>query len=409
MNIVLFDTKSIRETLLPFTFTRPIGNIRIGILTLAEKWEFIFKNAEVSFLTQPYLQTKFPMVGKRENLFINGALIPDENNISEIAKLKAGHGLDCNGKLLAVKLTEKKTKTFVDNPGQFEDYQATEYRHSPTLLMSRYGIVALMRQQLEQDFRMITRRRKSAQITDRHSVCYGKDIFIEPGARVKNAVLNSETGPIYLGHNAEVHEGALIRGPFSLNHNAQVQMGGIVRGFVSVGPFTRIGGEVSNSVLFGYTNKIHDGYLGDSVLGEWCNLGAGTNVSNLKNNYSPVRQWNYATESFEKTGMQFCGLMMGDHSKSGIGVSFNTATVVGCSANIFGADLPAKFIPSFSWGSANKLQSYEIDKAMSTASRVMSRRGIKFDDEDEAIFNYIYKETAEFRNFKNINQKNAIY
>ncbi len=221
-----------------------------------------------------------------------------------------------------------------------------------------------------------------------------ENIFIEEGVYIRAAILNAENGPIYLGKNSIVQEGAIIRGAFAMGEGSHVNMGAKMRGDISLGPYCKVGGEVSNSVVFGYSNKAHDGFLGNSVLGEWCNLGADTNTSNLKNNYDSPKLWNHAYNDFEKTGIQFCGLMMGDHSKAGINTMFNTGTVVDVSTNIFGSGFPSNYIPSFAWGGGEQYEEYELPKALETAERVMARRNVPFTPMDKEILSHIFELSA---------------
>ncbi|EIM78671.1 transferase hexapeptide repeat containing protein [Nitritalea halalkaliphila LW7] len=245
---------------------------------------------------------------------------------------------------------------------------------------------------------MLTAGQESAPLLDPHTKVYApENIFIAPGARVHAAVLNASTGPIYIGKDAEVQEGALIRGPFSMGEGSVVNMGAKVRGDTSLGPHCKIGGEVSNAVFFGYSNKGHDGFLGNAVIGEWCNLGADTNNSNLKNNYAPVKVWDYSKGRFTQTGLQFCGLLMGDHAKCGINTMFNTGTVVGVGANVFGAGFPRNFVPDFSWGGAAGLSTFTFSKFEETASVVMKRRGLDFDAVEKNILVHVFQLTAAYR------------
>jgi UDP-N-acetylglucosamine diphosphorylase/glucosamine-1-phosphate N-acetyltransferase len=383
MNIILFDDPSIRIELLPFTFTRPISAIRVGILTIAEKWEKRL-DLKVSFKTEAYLQKKFPVITTSDNYLINGAVCPDDQLIDSIKALPSGYYLVKNALLIAAHNPE----------GEMNTRNTIEYPHSFTVIDHRWKIFRENANQLKIDFKLITTGRTSAPIKDKYTAVYGEEnIFIEEGVTILAAVLNAESGPIYLGKNSIVQEGVVIRGSFALGEHAQINMGAKLRGDTTVGPYSKVGGEVSNSVIFGNTNKSHDGYLGNSVLGEWCNLGAGTNSSNLKNNYDTVKAWSHADKNFKNTGLQFCGLMMGDHSKSGIGTMFNTGTVVDVCANIFGAGLPPTYVPSFSWGGAAGFTIYKSDKAMETIHKVMSRRETDLSEIDKEILLNVFQMT----------------
>lgn len=399
MNIVLFDQPDIFTSMLPLTYTRPVSMMRIGILTIAEKWEKYLKSS-ASFITADYLQEKFPMKIARENLLINGAICPNDELLEAIDQLNNGDALFNNNLMLAYRANENGIRQFV-NLLKIKDANKIEYTGEVTVVRHTWDIFKNTAGQIKKDFQLLTHGRTSADIKDGHTIIYNEQqVFLEEGAEVKAAVLNAENGPIYLGKNAKVQEGALIRGSFALGEDSFVNMGAKVRGDSSIGPCCKIGGELSNSVLFGYSNKSHDGFMGNTVLGEWCNLGADTNTSNLKNNYLPVKVWNYGTENFYNTGLQFCGLVMGDHSKCGINTMLNTGTVVGVSANIFGAGFPRTFIPSFAWGGAHGYSTFRLNKAFETAELVMARRNLNLTDADKKILNHIYDQSAKHRNWE---------
>jgi UDP-N-acetylglucosamine diphosphorylase/glucosamine-1-phosphate N-acetyltransferase len=281
---------------------------------------------------------------------------------------------------------------------RLDNLKVIEYEEEITLIDKVWKIFQYNASQLRSDFELMTSGKKSVGIKDKHTIVYnGQDVFVAEGAQVKAAILNAENGPIYLGKNAQVMEGALIRGPFALCEGSTVNMGAKVRGDTTVGPYSKIGGEVSNTVIFGYSNKAHDGFLGNSVIGEWCNIGADTNTSNLKNNYENIKIWNYARGGFEDTGLQFCGLMMGDHSKCGINTMFNTGTVVGVGANIFGDGFPRTFIPSFAWGGAGGFTTFQLDKALETAAKAMQRRSAMLTEAEKSILKHIFEVTAANR------------
>jgi len=384
MNLILFDDER-REHLLPLTFTRPVADLRVGILRIIEKWELI-SGFKVSFLTQDYLSAKFKLHREQENILIPGNLLPDQQLFNAILSLGKGEVLLGNGNPLAFRDAENNFSLSV------ADYKAVNYPGIVVRVMNLWDIFTLNAAAIESDFDLVTKGRVSAKWDDTNKIL-GDRVFIEEGATVSCSVLNSKTGSIYIGKNAEVWEGSLIRGGFALCEGASVKMGAKVYGATTVGPFSRIGGEVSNSVIHGYSNKGHDGFLGNSVLGEWCNIGADSNNSNLKNNYSEVKLWNYPAAEMTGTGLQFCGLIMGDHSKCGINTMFNTGTVVGVSANIFGAGFPPGFIPSFSWGSGPDLLEYRLEKAIETAERMFLRRNKVFDKTEAAIFGKVYEIT----------------
>lgn len=387
MNLILFDDPAIRINLLPFTYTRPVASIRVGILTIAEKWSK-WLNTPHSFQTEKYLQKKFPAQQGPHNLLINGALCPDEKVVMAIQGLPAGYFLIKDEVLLAANQPQ----------GAMNTSNTLPYPYDITLIDKPWKIFQFNAAQIKADFAKITAGRTSARIEDKHTIVYGaENVFVEEGVYIRAAVLNAETGPIYLGKNSIIQEGALIRGSFALCEGAHVNMGSKVRGDTTVGPYCKIGGEVSNSVLFAYSNKGHDGFLGNSVLGEWCNLGADTNTSNLKNNYDTTKLWSHGTNRFEPTGLQFCGLMMGDHSKAGINTMFNTATVVDICSNVFGEGFPRNYIPSFAWGGAGGFVTNKLSKALETAERVMSRRNVVLTEVDKEILSHIFEATAPSR------------
>ena len=399
MHVLLFDDPAIRPHLLPFTFTRPVGALRCGILTIAEKWQRHLGASTVGYLTQPYLQAKFPVcvdgVVTGPALVINGAVCPDAVLVKQVLALQPGQGLYCDGLLVAAHLADAALVAELAQDGLAEEKQVMEpvtVIDRPWQLFLRNGV------EIRRDFALLTIGRTSQPIGDAHTIVYGaENIFIESGVKIRAAILNAEDGPIYLGKNSQVHEGAIIKGPLALCEGAHINAGAKMRGDNTVGPFSKVGGEVGNSILMGYSNKGHDGYLGNSVIGEWCNLGADTNTSNLKNNYAPVRIWSHVEKRFVNTGQTFCGLMMGDHSKCGINTMFNTGTVVGVGANIFGAGFPRTFIPSFSWGGAAGFETFKLDKVNEVAERVMARRGQPYDAVEQGIMQTVFEATAEDR------------
>ena len=389
MNYILFDGPS-RNNLLPFTFTRPVADIRVGILTIREKWENYLKTTTTT-VTEDYLSDKYPMVEMDENIMINASYLPNLELVEMIRDLKENQAIFKDDDVIAF-----FTKEAQDNI-DFEDYEAIEFAEDIIKIENTWDIFSKNGEAIHEDYTLVTKEKISQPIPASNNIIAPENIFIEEGAKLEFATLNASNGPIYIGKNAEIMEGALIRGPFALCENAGVKLGAKIYGPTTVGPHSKVGGEVNNSVIFGYSNKGHDGFLGNSVLGEWCNLGADTNNSNLKNNYAEVRLWDYQTEGFAKTGLQFCGLMMGDHSKCGINSMFNTGTVVGVSANIFGSGFPRNFVPSFSWGGSSGFTTYLTKKAFEVAEVVMARREIEFSDQDKAILEHVFEETKKYR------------
>lgn len=390
MNLILFDDPTVRIDLLPFTYTRPVAAIRTGILTIAEKWEK-WLNTTSSFLTQQYLSKKFSTVFTQDNLMINGAVCPDQNLVDAILKLKNGDALYKNHNIIAIRTADDEIPEVI--PGK-----VVEYPNDVVMIDQVWKIFQHNGEQIKIDFKLITAGRKSAGITDKHTHTYAEEnIFVEEGVSIRAAILNAENGPIYLGKNCNIQEGAIIQGPFALCEGGHVNIGAKVRSNTTVGPYSKIGGEVSNAVIFGYSNKAHDGFLGSSVIGEWCNLGADTNTSNLKNNYENVKLWSYAKGVYQDTGLMFCGLMMGDHSMCSINTMFNTGTVIGVNVNVFGTGFPKNFIPSFSWGGINHLEIYQLDKAYETATKAMSRRSVDLTQAHKEILSHIFDITAAYR------------
>lgn len=388
MNYILFDG-NVRNALLPFTFTRPVADIRVGILTIREKWEKHLGYTTTT-ITEEYLSEKYPMVEMEENVIINASFLPNQVLAEMVRNLEENQAIFYDDEVLA----------FYTKEGQevdFDTYEIIEYTDECLRIEHTWDIFQKNDAAIREDFELLTEDRFSQPIPKSVNVIAPENVFIEEGAKLEFVTLNASTGPIYIGRNAEIMEGSVIRGPFALGEEAQVKLATKIYGATTVGPHCRVGGEVNNSVLFAYSNKGHDGFLGNSVLGEWCNIGADSNNSNLKNNYEEVKLWSYESERFEKTGLQFCGLMMGDHSKCGINTMFNTGTVVGVSANIFGSGFPRNFVPSYSWGGASGFMTYITKKAFETAKIVMSRRHVDFTEEDAKILEHVFEETKKYR------------
>lgn len=391
MNYILFDG-SRRNALLPFTYTKPVADLRIGILTIREKWEH-YLGSTTTTVTEDYLSEKFPMVETEENILINSSFLPDEKLVEQIKNLTKNQAILKGEEIVAFYSTEFQEEV------DFEQYEIIDFSEDCLIVENIWDIFSKNDKAIQADFDLLTQGRQSQPIPKSVNVIAPENIFIEEGAKLEFVTLNASAGVIYIGKNAEIMEGSVIRGPFALGEEAQVKLASKIYGATTVGPHCRIGGEVNNSVLMGYSNKGHDGFLGNSVLGEWCNIGADSNNSNLKNNYEEVKLWSYETERFEKTGLQFCGLMMGDHSKCGINTMFNTGTVVGVSANIFGSGFPRNFIPSFAWGGASGFTNYLLNKVLQTAKIVMSRRNIELTEQDVKIMEHIFEETRKYRSF----------
>lgn len=394
MNVILFDGNN-RTNLLPFTFTRPIAEIRLGILTITQKWEKVAA-ISVSHKTQPYLQNKFKLKIAAQNVLVNGCVCPTLALWKEITQLKPYTALYSGDTLVACVLTESELETFDETT--FTCANKLQTAETDLIFISHtYHIFAKNAQAIKADFELLTKNRNSEVISATNQTVNPQQIFIEPGAKVEFSILNASDGPIYIGADAEVMEGCKIRGPFALCEHGGLKMDAKIYGGTTVGPHCKVGGEVNNVVFLGFSNKGHDGFMGNAVVGEWVNIGADTNNSNLKNTYEEVKLWNYSSERFEKTGLTFCGLMMADHAKCGINTMFNTGTVVGVAANIFGAGFPRNFIPSFSWGGAQGFETFLLNKFYKTAEAMCARRGIEFTNDDRLILQHVFEQTTKFR------------
>ncbi|MGK7394258.1 MAG: GlmU family protein [Candidatus Cyclobacteriaceae bacterium M3_2C_046] len=399
MNTILFDQPDIKSALLPLTYTKPVGKLRVGILTIEEKWQRFIKD-QVSYLTEEYLKQKFQLQVAPDNWLINGAVCPDQELWQAIQQLETGQGIFKDDILLAAKCKEESVERFARDK-LLDLTHKTSYPAKVDMIRYSWDIFSKNREQIIADFALITQNRESQPINDPHTIVYGQEnLFLEEGVQIKAAIINAEKGPVYIGKNATIQEGAVVRGAFALCEGSTVNVGAKVRGDSTVGPYSKIGGEVSNSVIQGYSNKGHDGFLGNAVLGEWCNIGADSNNSNLKNNYAGIKVWSYQKESFVNTGLQFCGLVMGDHSKCGINTMFNTGTVVGVSANIFGAGFPRTFIPSFAWGGAAGFSTFALHKVYETAELVMQRRNVDLTEADKAILTHVFEVSRKYRKWE---------
>lgn len=391
MNYILSDGPQ-RKALLPFTFTRPVAEIRIGILTIKEKWEK-YLNATTSFKTEEYLSEKYRMVEATDNVVIIASFLPSHALVQLLASLNKNEAIYSDDRVVAYHSSNPKEAL------DLSSYKRIDFEEELLTVDYTWDIFSKNGEALQADFDLITKGRKSAPISDTNKVVNPENIFLEDSASVEYSILNATNGPIYVGKNAEIWEGGLIRGALALCEKAVVKMGAKIYGPTTIGPYGKVCGEINNSVIFGYSSKGHEGYLGNSVLGEWCNIGADSNNSNLKNNYAKVRLWNYDTEKFDHTNLQFCGLMMGDHSKTAINTMFNTGTVIGVNSNIYVPGFPRNFIPSFSWGGASGFRTYHTNKAFETAEVMMARRGKKFDETEAKILQHVFDETEKWRNF----------
>tara|TARA_B100001142_G_C14338073_1_gene656713 strand:+ start:1830 stop:2984 length:1155 start_codon:yes stop_codon:yes gene_type:complete len=383
MNVILFDKN--RSNYYPLSFTRPIAYFRFGIFTIKEKWEQYYNS--VSVKTEDYLSVKFPSQIQKDNLWVDARSLPSQALITELNSLRVGEALSKDGEIIAFRgaIFDLKKLNRIESNVDFN------------MIRNVYDLFIYNDREIVSDFELIGKKRRPKNVDDTNTLI-GDRIFIEKGAKVSCSVLNSNNGPIYIGKDAEIMEGSMVRGPFAMLNNSVLKMGAKVYGGTTLGPYSKVGGEVNNTIFFGYSSKAHDGFLGNSVIGEWCNLGADTNNSNLKNNYAEVKLWNYDEEKFKNTGVQFCGLIMGDHSKCGINTMFNTGTVVGVSSNIFGSGFVRNFIPSFSWGGSSGFTVYKLSKVFDVVEKVFLRREYMFDKIEQDILTYVYDTTKRYRN-----------
>lgn len=392
----LFDGPD-RAALLPLTYTRPVAELRCGILTVREKYEHWFEG-EVACLPVPYLRTLYPIQVGEDNLLVDGGILPDTDFRGALQSLEPGHALRLDGQVIAARLNQSATQHYADTgnwPATIvgHDYPATllRLRRPADIFLLNEGAIAA-------DYASLTAGRTSQPLSPTNTLIGPADqLFLEQGATVEAATLNVSQGPIYLARHATILEGSLLRGPIALGEYAVLKMGAKLYGATTLGPYCKVGGEVNNVVFQANSNKGHDGYLGNAIIGQWCNIGADTNASNLRNDYGEVRVWSYPAGRFAPTGLQFHGLVMADHAKAGINTMFNTGSVVGVAANVFGEGFPRTFIPSFSWGGASGLQTYRLDKALATAERVMARRGLELGAAEREMLTHVFAESKGWR------------
>ena len=394
MNIILFDNN--RSEFFPLSLTRPISQFRVGIFTIKEKWEKYYDS--VSVFTDNYLSNKYPSIVLDDNIWINAQLIPNDSIITEINNLRIGESLKSDSKILAFRSKDFKSNNLneISSNAQF------------SFLNSITDIFTINGAEINNDFLFVSsdkttdwQGQNDSELLANSNIKIGQyPIYVEKGAKINHSIFNTTSGPIYIGKNAKVMEGSIIRGPFAMCNNSVLKIGAKIYESTTIGPHCKVGGEVNNSIFFGYSSKAHDGFLGNSVIGEWCNLGADTNNSNLKNNYENVKIWNYSINSFKDTQLQFCGLIMGDHSKCGINTMFNTGTVVGVGSNIFGSGFPRNFIPSFSWGGSSGFTIHNLNKFFMTAEKVLARRNEVLSDNERQILSEVYNMTKSYRNEK---------
>lgn len=394
-NIILFDDES-REQMLPLSYTRPVAELRTGILTIRERWEKLLKG-NASYITSDYLSNRFPIVLEEDNIVINGAVMPNDRLVRVIEQLESNEALMNDGNLIAARLNRLQFENLFRDES-IEEIDGLELSDTPFIhLAYPWDLFLYLRATIEYDYNLVTRGRSSLPIPSNNQVIAADNIFLEEGAQVSCAILNAQSGPIYIGKNAHIMEGAVVRGPVTIGEGSVIKMGALIYGPAAIGPDCKIGGEVKEVVILGHSNKAHEGFLGNSIIGEWCNLGAGTSVSNLKNNYSNVRMWDFSTQEMRDSGLQLLGTVMGDHSKTGILTMFNTGTIVGVATNIFGGGFPPKFIPSFSWGGSAGLTTHRLEDALDTARKMVSRRDMALSEEEEDILKHVFELSKEHR------------
>ncbi len=391
MNYILFDDAS-RESLKPLSYLRPICDMRVGIMTIREKWENYLEE-KTSTLTESYLAEKYPIELSESMILINGSICPTQDLVDKIKELSVNQVLVFTDEEKEEEHIIAMSKTSSGFISDTDESEKIEYDGEFTRIVNTWDIFVYNDQELRADFERLTRGRKSEEVSSTNTLINPGRIFIEEGAKIECATLNATEGPIYIGKDAEIMEGSNIRGPFAMCNNAVIKLGTKIYGGTTIGPYAKVAGELSNVVMFGYSNKAHDGYIGSSVIAEWCNIGADSNASNLKNTYEEVRLWSIEQHTFVPTGQTFCGTIFGDHTKCGINTMFNTGTVLGISSNIYGHGFQRNFIPSFAWGGNAGLRLYEIDKAIEVAKRMMARRDVEMTRVDEKILKYIYRTT----------------
>lgn len=385
MEFHLFEQATNAERLRPFTFTRPVALIRVGMFTAKERWELLLSK-EVSISGTGLCAEIWPPA-PFSSIWVDAAWIPSESHARLVQELEPGQALFCEDRLLAAHLISP----LPDKPLP-DDFLSVGYLPDAVLLNRPWDIFSLNGRCIRNDFQIISKGRKSAGITDPFSVVYAADnVFVEEGAEVMASVINASEGPVYIGKGVQIQEGSLIRGPVALMENSVVNMGAKIRPDTTIGPNCKVGGEINNSVFFGYSNKAHDGFLGNSVIGEWCNLGADTNNSNLKNNYAQVKVWSHADQEMVSTGLQFCGLLLGDHSKSGINSMFNTGSVVDPCCNLFDSGFPPTFVPAFTWGNVHSgFETYRFEKFLEAEERVYARREKAITEEYKTLLRHLF-------------------
>mmetsp|Transcript_16846 Transcript_16846/g.38838 ORF Transcript_16846/g.38838 Transcript_16846/m.38838 type:complete len:403 (-) Transcript_16846:6898-8106(-) len=398
MNIILLDTLQASKALRPFSYTRALAKMRVGIRTIEEKWKY-YLQGEYSFLTASYLRHKFPCIKAKYNLCVNSTILPNEVLIEAIRRLENNQKLVKEGVLIATLCDQTVLQDFLNEKFDTPSLKEISFQGSFTQIRYNWDLFLLNEEEIRKDFRQVCEGRSTQPIQDQYTITYHKkSIFLEEGVTTKSAILNAESGPIYIGRNVNIQERAVIKGPVAICEEAQISVGARINNATTIGPFAKAGGEISNSVIWGYSNKKHDGFMGNSVIGEWCNLGAGTNTSNLRNDYDYIKTWNEYGEVQDNTGLQFCGIFIGDYSRCAVNTIFNAGTTVGVSSNLFGTECFNKTIPSFTWSMpGTHMQTYLLDRALEAAERIKRRRMVPFTKQDEEILSHIFMITSIYR------------
>ncbi|MDR0790902.1 MAG: GlmU family protein [Bacteroidales bacterium] len=394
MNYIIFDDV-VRECLKPLTYTRPVCEIRVGIMTIREKWE-IYLSSKTSTLTDDYLSEKYPIELSDSMILINGSVCPTAYIAEKVKALKPNQTLVDGDNIIAMYKTKEGFLADDSEASERIEIGTSDYIY----IANPWDIFVMNERAIKEDYALITKGRKSAKLSNTNRVICPENIFVEEGAIVECATLNAKDGVIYIGKDAEIMENTVVRGPFAMCEHSTLKLGAKIYGATTLGPYSKVGGELANVVIFGYSNKAHDGFIGNSVIGEWCNIGADTNASNLKNTYEEVRLWSISQNTFVSTGQTFCGTIMADHSKCGINTMFNTGTIVGVSANIFGHGYQRNFVPSFVWGGSTGLKVYDFNKAIEVAQRMYARRGLVFSDVEERILRAVFDLTLRNKHLK---------
>ncbi len=385
-NLILVDGHNLKE-LYPLTLTRPASHLRCGILTIREKWEKVTQ-ATVSTYSLPLFNAFWSPRFTADNILVNSAVLPDESLIEKIGNLRIGDSLEDGGMWMAARLNQNDSLKFLVSGGYGTSTSADTAEHH--WVKRPEDLITFNNSQIRRDFKMITRGRTSRN-PDESNFIRGDQLFIEEDAKIYNSIINTEDGPVYIGRNVVILEGSIIKGPCALGESTVLKMGAKIYGATSTGPHCKLGGEVKNSLFQAFSSKGHDGYIGDSFIGAWCNFGAGSCTSNMKNTYGQVRLYDMASGVMRDTGRQFLGVIMGDHSKCAINTAFSTGTVVGVFANIFNYH-PKGFVQSYSWGRDDR---YRLEKAIDVARKAMMRKEIELADLEIQILSDVFNNSID--------------